>query len=159
MWPDPVCRGRRATITLAQCSPAATRLDTLHICSVIITGGDAPKETQVPPKIDLSEVLFSKEAEAEVLRLGANQQLIHDRDYFHRTADMVADGFDPRTRQSLTTSGLRAWVARCEGIDRQNNENETAHNPTAKNDPNPSVCNPRKIVHPRRIGPLFEHSE
>lgn len=113
----------------------------------------------MPPKFDPSEMLFSGEAETEVLRLAANKHLIHDRDYYHETADTVVEGFDPRTNLRLTMSGLRAWVARCEGKNQQDRTNDTACHTTPKDNQDRPVHNPRQTIHPRRGGPLFKHRQ
>jgi len=84
----------------------------------------------MPPKIDLSEMLFDGEADTEVMRLAANKHLIRDRDYFERTSDRIAAGYDPATRKRLTMSGLQAWVARCEGQDLKANLNDPSHHPS-----------------------------
>lgn len=50
---------------------------------------------------------------------------IADPDYWFDTVDTVERGFDPATRERLTTTALKAWVARCKVAPTA--DKETAH--------------------------------
>lgn len=108
--------------------------------------------------INLSEMLFTCEAEAEVLRLAANNHLIRDLDYYYQTADMIFDGYDPETRKPLTTSGLKAWIARCEHP-KETQNNDPTHHTAMSDDQNRYVHNQRTTVHPRHPRALLQHRE
>ena len=78
------------------------------------------------------QMVWDAEIDATVISLKRHQ--IKDHDYWFNTVDVVSEGYDPKTRKSITLDGLKAWVDRC-----KSEPQEDAHD---------APSNPRSI-HPQ----------
>lgn len=81
-----------------------------------------PEETLgapwVRPQIETTDMssnfatlAWDSDIELALARLARSE--VADPDYWSDTVDTVEQGFDPDTRERLTTTTLKAWVARC----------------------------------------------
>lgn len=70
------------------------------------------------------------DADVDAAVISLNRTNIKDHTYWFNTVDIVEQGYDPKSRKSITLESLRAWVDRCKQAPDPDEEDET-HEPSS----------------------------